>query len=589
MPRKFSGKPFVTVDAETDPFHACHKPNYPNERDPACPVCHGEGRIPKPFIWGVYDGRTEDYEEFATGAEVVEYLSDWRGIAFAHNGGKFDWHFLREFVNSDDPVMVISGRLAKFKIGLCEMRDSMNILVNPLRAFAKDEIDYSKLEPDVRHLHMDEIKRYLRSDCVNLWNTIQAYFDKYGRTLTQAGASMKFWKKHYEVPWIPQTMQQATRYRDYYYGGRVECFESGYSRHRFKVVDKNSAYPDAMCSQHPIAPDAEPEQHLPPAGQLGPCLIKVEGIAKGCFPWRVQDERGDYTGQLLFPHDEHTIREYAITGWELEAALELDAFKIFRVLECRRFAQTVNFKDYVHHHFAERLAAQERNDNMGDTFGKLFMNGLYGGFAIDPAKFAEYVIASDESIAAWCCPGCENARCKCRGEPNEDPYLRIESWHGRHLLSRPLPEWKQKYRNVATAASITGFVRAGLLRAISKCAGVMYCDTDSIVAREVAGLKLGKGLGEWKLEMLCDESAIAGKKLYAFRSAEEFGKFKAGDYKTASKGVKLGPADIIRVSRGEEVEYTPAVPTFSLHKGPEFISRRIRMTQKKVAPDAVFA
>lgn len=576
MPRKFSGKPFVTVDAETDPFHACQNPRAPTERDPDCPVCHGKGRIPKPFIWGVYDGRTEEYLEFDTGKEVCEYLQDWRGIAFAHNGGKFDWHFLREFVNSDDPVMVIAGRLAKFKIGMCEMRDSMNILVNPLRAFAKDEIDYRKLEPDVRHLHMDEIKRYLRSDCINLWNTIQAYFDKYGRTLTQAGASMKFWKKHYEVPFIPQTMSQATRYRDYYYGGRVECFQAGYSKRDVKMVDRNSAYPDAMCDQHPIAPDAEPEDHLPPAGKLGPCMIKVEGIAKGCFPWRVMDEHGDYTGQLLFPHDERTIREYHITGWELEAALELDAFKIFRVIECRRFAQTVSFKEYVLHHFGERRAAQLIGDKAGDTFGKLFMNGLYGGFAIDPAKFAEYVIASDESISRWC-------------TLDDDPYVRIESWHGRHLLSRPLPEWKHKYRNVATAASITGKVRAELFRAMHRCSGVMYCDTDSIVASDVGDLKLGNELGQWKMEMLIDEVAIAGKKLYALRAAEDFGKFKAGEYKTASKGVRLSAADIIRVARGETVSYVPDVPTFTLHKEPEFVPREIRMTHKPLVPDASYA
>lgn len=576
MPRKFSGKPFVTVDAETDPFHECRNPEKPTERDPACPVCHGAGRIPKPFIWGVYDGRSEEYLEFDTGREVTAYLADWKGIAFAHNGGKFDWHYIREEINSDDPVMVINGRLAKFKIGLCEYRDSMNILVNPLRAFAKDEIDYAKLEPDVRHLHMDEIRRYLRSDCINLWTTIQAYFEKYGRTLTQAGAAMRFWKKTYEVPWIPQTMQQATRYRDYYYGGRVECLESGYSRHRFKVVDKNSAYPDAMCRKHPIAPDAEPEDHLPPAGEMGPCLIKVEGIAKGCFPWRVQDDEGRMTGQLLFPHDERTIREYAITGWELEAALEYDAFKIFRVVEVRRFTQTVDFHDYVHHHYGERRAAQEAGDKVGDTFGKLFMNGLYGGFAIDPAKFAEYVIASDDSLSRWC-------------SLDDDPYLRIEAWGQRHLLSRQLPEWKQKFRNVATAASITGFVRAGLFRAMQQCSGVMYCDTDSVVAREIGGLELGKELGQWKLEMECDEAAIAGKKLYAFRSTGAVGKIPAGEYKTASKGVRLEAPEIIRVAKGEEVEYMPSVPTFTLHKPPEFTSRRIRMTQKIVAPESFAA
>jgi DNA polymerase type B, organellar and viral len=556
VPRKFKGLPFVTVDAETDPF----KP----------------GRVPQPFIWGVYDGRTGDYEEFETKREVVEYLEDWKGIAYAHNGGKFDWHYLKDEIKSDTPLMVINGRMAKFKIGECEFRDSMNLLVNPLRAFAKETIDYSKLEPDVRHLHMDEIRRYLRSDCVNLWETLQKYFDNYGRGLTQAGAAMRYWTKKYEVPWIPQTMQQAADHRDYYYGGRVECFESGYSRRRFSVVDKNSAYPDAMCRKHPISPEGTETVHLPTAGNFGSALIKVEGVARGCFPWRLVDSQGRRTGQLLFPHDERTIREYSITGWELEAALEADAFKIFKVVSVRRYTQTVDFKDYIHEFFQQRRIAQECGDAMMDVFGKLFMNSLYGGFAIDPTKFEEFVIATDQSAAGFI-------------KRDSDPYAKLADWYGRHLLTRPLPEWKHKYRNVATAASITGFVRAELFRAMNKCSGVMYCDTDSIAARDVSALDKGKELGQWKVEMECDEAAIAGKKLYAFRSTGAVGKIERGDYKTASKGVRLSAPEIIRVARGEAVTYTPDVPTYSLHKAPEFTSRTIRMTPKVVAPEALSA
>lgn len=551
---KSRGRPFVTIDAETDPFKV--------------------GRVPEPFIWGVYDGQEESYEEFDTAAEVAEFLSDWAGVAYAHNGGKFDYHYMRDHINSDDEIMVISGRLARFKIGRCEFRDSMNILVNPLRAFAKENIEYWKLERDVRHLHMDEIKRYLRSDCVNLWNTIKMYFDRFGRTLTQAGASMKYWRKNYEVPFVPQNLQQATYYRDFYYGGRVECFEQGHSFGHFKVVDKNSAYPDAMCKRHPISPEAEIDDYLPRAGEMGQCLIRVEGVARGCFPWR--DTEDDNT--LLFPDDERTVREYCVTGWELEAALEHDAFKIMNVLEVRRFTQTVDFADYIHHFYDERKAAKARGDHMMDIFAKLFMNSLYGKFAADPEKYAEYIIAHDEKLRHWC-KGIEN------------PYERICAWGERHLLARKLPEEKHTFYNVATAASITGYVRAELFRAMQKCSGVMYCDTDSIAARDVSRLPMGGELGQWKLEGSFDESGIAGKKLYAFRYAERSpdGKHEAGEYKTASKGVRLDAPDIMRVAKGDTVTYMPEVPTYTLHKAPEFVPRTIRMTHKKVAPEIAFA
>lgn len=544
MPRKKKSKPFYTLDCETDPFKA--------------------GRIPHPFIWGLYSGDSDDYWEFATAAELLKFLEDKEWLIYAHNGGKFDYHYLRDGINSDDPLMVVAGRLARFKIGECEFRDSMNILVNPLRVFAKEDIDYAKLEESVRAQHMDEIRRYLKSDCVNLWDTIKAYFDRFGRSLTQAGASMRYWKKHYPVDFQPQTAAQSEIYREFYFGGRVQCFEQGYKKEAFKVVDINSAYPYAMLKKHPISREGLALEHLPAEGEIERCMVKIEATAEGCFPYRAE------TGELFFPHDD-VIREYSVTGWELIAALELNACKIFRVKEVHYFTQTVDFADYINHFYAERLKAKANSDKMGDVFSKLFMNSLYGKFASDPEKYEEFLIASDDSIGDW----------KGKG------YERIHPWGERHLMTRPLPEEKHKYYNVATAASITGFVRAHLYRAIRLCEGVLYCDTDSIAARDVSKLPSGKALGAWKLEMECDEYAIAGKKLYAFHEAG------GTEYKSASKGVRLTAPDIIRVAKGETVAFNPEVPTYSImpHKvkgiyepvyEPRFISRNVKSTAKDI-------
>jgi hypothetical protein len=537
MPRKSKAKPFYTIDCETDPFKV--------------------GRVPQPFIWGLYDGANEVYEEFDTASDIVAYLRDRDVVVYAHNGGKFDYHYLRDHINSDDAIMVIAGRLARFKIGEAEFRDSMNLLVNPLRAFAKEEIDYTKLEEEVRAQHLEEIKKYLRSDCVNLWVTIQAYFDRFGRSMTQAGASMRYWKKHYPVEFVPQSAAQAMMYRQFYYGGRVQCFEQGFKETPFDVVDINSAYPYAMLSNHPISRIGEISSHLPPEGKLERCMIKLEGTAQGCFPYRTE------SNELYFP-DDNVIREYCVTGWELVAALKLDACKIFRVKECHYFSQTVNFRDYILHFYEERLKAKANNDKMGDVFAKLFMNSLYGKFASDPEKYREYLIASDESY----------------GEHAAKGYQIIKPWGERHLCARPLSEDKHKYYNVATAASITGYVRAHLFTALRQCEGLLYCDTDSIAARDTSRLSMGNELGRFKHEMSCDQYAIAGKKLYAFR---ERGSEKEPKYKTASKGVKLDAADIIRVARGETITYEPMVPTYSIRRDePTFTNRAVKMTAKDI-------
>src|SRR5262249_784934 len=135
---------------------------------------------------------------------------------------------------------------------------------------------------------------------------------------------------------------------------------------------------------------------------------------------------------------------------------------------------------------------------------------------------------------------------------------------GRFLMYQPQPVERHWYYNIATAASITGYVRAGLLRDLTPASGLLYFDPHSIAPRQVTGLTIGKNLGEWKMELECDEYAIAGKKMYAFRSATDLYKIKRGEYKVACKGVDLSASEIIRVARGEVIHFEPEVPTFSV-------------------------
>jgi hypothetical protein len=156
-------------------------------------------------------------------------------------------------------------------------------------------------------------------------------------------------------------------------------------------------------------------------------------------------------------------------------------------------------------------------------------------------------------------------------------------------MYQPVPESRHWYYNIATAASITGYVRAQLFRDLCKAEGLIYCDTDSISAKSVAGLAIGKELGQWKIELECDAYAVAGKKMYAFRAASDqqwdaktqVFKFPKGSYKIACKGVDLDAPDIIRAARGEKVEYFPEVPTYSITRPqPCLINRMITNTAK---------
>lgn len=550
-PRKV--KSFWTLDCETDPFSV--QRNINNE-------------IPQPFKWGAYHIATDTYEEFDTGAQVVEFFRDKKGLVYAHNGGKFDYHYLRDFINSDDPILVISGRLARFKIGECEFRDSLNLLPVPLDTFGgKTEIDYAKFEPGIRDAPrvMGEIRAYLKQDCVTLAEQLHRYFEEYGKSLTQAGASMKYWEKHFGIDAPRQSKSDFERYRPYYYGGRVQCFDDGSHTANFSVMDINSAYPNAMMQKHAFSTCAIQRRHLPPGDQLYKCLIKLTCAARGVFPWR------DEEGALYFPDDEggkrKRQREYYVTGWEFLTALASDNISYVNLKEIHYFPETVSFQNYIEHFYAKRMLAKSAHDKAGDVFCKLFMNSLYGKFGQDCDNHSEYVIASDDSLSNWIAKG----------------YAKYKPWGDRYLLTRKNATLsddspKRRYYNIATAASITGFVRAQLYRALDSCSGLIYCDTDSIAAKNTDSLRVSDTLGDWKKEMPGDFYAVAGKKLYAFRNAE------TGLYKTACKGVDLSAEQIIRVANGETIEYVPEVPCYSLTRSvPRYINRNVMRTFRDIS------
>ena len=488
---------------------------------------------------------------------------------YAHNGGKFDYHYLREFINSDEEILVIGGRLSKFRIGNTEFRDSLNLFQGTkLEQFGgKIAIDYNTFEPERRtdpNIAAD-IRRYLRADCAVLTGALDRYFTTYGKSLTQAGACMKYWEKHFNQTAPRQRMSDFHKYKPYYNGGRVQCFESGVASASFQVVDINSAYPFAMTYRHPISTSALLRRELPPVNQYHKCLIKLKCSARGCFPWR------DADGALYFPDDEggkrKRIREYHVTGWEYLTALALDAISHVKILEVHYFPETVSFKDYIDHFYEVRQNAKKTGDKMMDIFAKYFMNSLYGKFGQDVDNHEDFVIATSDSKADWVAKGYKDYK------PFGDRRLMQRS---KKYLAEDSP--KRRYYNVTTAASITGFVRAHLFKSLSECSQPIYCDTDSIAARKTEGLQISGQLGDWKLEMNCDQYAVAGKKLYAFRDAQ------TGEYKTACKGVSLTAQEIIRVANGETIKYEPQVPTYSINRDvPRYINRDVMRTYKDIS------
>jgi hypothetical protein len=543
-------KRIIAADCETDPFKY--------------------DRTPEPFIWGTYDGSA--YRTFNSTDNFVSWVHTQGDVViYAHNGGKFDFMFLLKYVK-ETRAQIINGRIVKMMLGKAELRDSYAAVPEALGKIGKKEIDYSKLEKAVRHLHMPEIIEYLEVDCVTLYNLITEYRKIAGTQLTIASNALKFSKKLGVNPGKTNAHFDGLL-RDFYFGGRTECFRPGTHRN-IDILDIRSSYPNAMCKNHA---SGDERTHLETwqfeelsREEKQKCFIKLDATTiSGCFPKRAK------SGGLDFPIGENS---FAVTGWEYIAAKELGLFKDEKIQDVISFTNEINFKPYIDHWFAYKASFDKKINPIQYTIGKIMMNSLYGKLAQNPARYFDYVIV----------PGGTPVNNKEGWEIVEE-YQNIEI-HRREALWKYKfqfgVEWKGRplYNNVATGASITGFARAHLLKAIHTVGEkhVIYCDTDSIICAPGANYKalpMSEAIGDWAHEGTGSIGHFCGKKLYAIRIPGEKDKI-------ASKGSKLTFEDMEQIAKGNSVVWRNEAPSFSIAGTSSFVVRSIRSTANKPMENA---
>lgn len=572
-PRKIA-----TCDCETDPFL--------------------HGRIGRPFVWGYYDNEG-GYLTFDTTKEFVAFAKTRRVTLYAHNGGKFDFMYLLSEVEEANKVQIINGRIISLPLGECELVDSFAAVPQSLGSIKKDTIEYWKLEERHRAKHMPEILDYMRGDCVYLYELMTAYRSAAGTKKTIASNALAHAKKLGIDP--GETNHRFDQnYRPFYFGGRTECFKRG-SFENISVFDIKSSYPRAMQDLHPTGSEmvwANDFRDLPTREEKARSFIILECYADGCFPLRANNSEG-----LNFPSKQAT---YHVTGWEYLAAKDLGLIEDEKILSVRYSRDTITFKDYVQHWFEYKARHDKKVDPINYTIGKIMMNSLYGKLAQNPEKYHDYRIVQNGARLPCNKPvmksEAKNAECKICGFTEYDHgwtyYCEFEgkTFHRRESLwkhhYRHGIEWESKplYKNVATGASVTGYARASLLRAIHAVGRehVIYCDTDSLVVGRFANtnaLPQSDKIGDWEREVTdAPIGHFAEKKLYAITidpkakctCEERNGGCKA--HKVVTKGARLTYKEVERVTAGEEILYQPQAPSFSLANGIGFTDRIIRRT-----------
>lgn len=545
------GKILRVLDFETDPFKA--------------------DRIPEPFTIGIFDG--ELYEDH-WGRDAPEWFIDYlagcpRSIWFAHNGGNFDFMFLREWWTGEPRI--INGRLVEVEILGHTFRDSFKLLPTKLSELqaGKKEIDMKKLERHCREKHRDEILYYQMHDCLSLYRALREFIAEFGLSMTIGSAAIRELQSMYSYTRITPAMDSMLR--PYFHGGRNQCFETGIQSGAWKVFDVNSMYPHVMATfRHPISEPGYFHNRV----TKRTAFLTVEGKNDGALAVRTDAGGLDFTRER---------GEFHCSVHEFEAALETGTFHPTRIVETIEFAQWSTFENFVDKFYQKRLTAKANGEAMKVVFYKLLLNNAYGKFATDPENFRDYMIA-DYLPDPFCDGNCPEDAC---------PHWQLEGHiEGQfHLFKRKSEIKSWQYFNVATGASITGAARAQLLRGLSKAVRPAYCDTDSIICEGLDGDLNENTLGAWKLEASGELLAVAGKKTYCLLSttkpeAKPGKKIESARHegrtwysvKKASKGAILSPAEILAVANGDVVFWKNDAPKFKLHGGVDFVKRRIRRT-----------
>lgn len=588
MPRS---RPVWACDCETDPFL--------------------HGRVPVPFIWGAY-GPGGEYKEFDRTEDFVAWAKAMEIILYAHNGGKFDFMFLLEYL-IQTRVQIINSRLVCLKIGLCELRDSFSIIPVALKEFGfKKEIEHWKMEKRLRHKYMPEIRSYLYQDCKGLYEGVMQYRVVAGTKNTIASNALQFARKLGINPGKTNHRFDSTM-RDFFFGGRCECFEFG-THKNVHLLDIHSAYPFAMLQEHATTSAFVMKDNFDgmDEAEIQRSFIIVECTSHGAFPKKNEQ------GGLTFPH---RYDAYYVTGWEYLVAKRFGLIEHETILHVYSTANKITFAPYVNHWFEYKARHNKKTDPVNYTIGKIMMNSLYGKLAQNPARYYDYkIVPAGTPLCLEPLEKYDNTKyCAKCGEMILDHGWELLNEFGKHEIHCRESLWKWKYQygveweaktifnNVATGASITGFTRAHLLHTMCTIGrdNIIYCDTDGLAIKgnaDLSGVSFSDRIGDWELEDTAPIAHFAGKKLYAVKLSD-------GKYKLANKGSKLNQINVTKQIEGEEITYfetndaaafeklthivnggtvrwdNPA-PTFSIDGSATFIHRDIRATGNK-APRVV--
>ncbi len=585
-----------TFDFETNPFDETKE-----GQEPVYPflVCVDIGDLEK---WHLWREKGEDLYQFLDRFMGRLRKISYKCILYAHNGGRFDMKFLQSYLRG--AVSHKGSAIMRVDVGEVQLRDSLHIIPTPLKAYKKDEFNYSWLHENVREDHKEAIIKYCYADCEYARQMILEFHARYGDKISIGQAAYsnltKIKKdKGVEIVRLSEHMDGMIRgidtdYRNkdtygkqtsegYFKGGRCECLAGyGIFNGRYRLYDVNSMYPFVMVEyRHPIGGNFTSHIDLP---NDNTAFIHLRCYSNGAF---LKYARGKLSGETEYG-------EFKVTKHEYDIALELGLVRGVEIIECIDCDQFATFGDFINPLYDKRQIVKQHMKEwkdagreeigedwdrlkMDDLFLKLLMNNAYGKFAQNPRRFREQVFMDIDATIDFEYDmldevlGCER--------PFKIAHRKLDgAWNDKEkMYELRKPEDRLRFYNVATGASITGAARSVLLRALHSSIDPIYCDTDSIICREMGpNIDLDETrLGAWKLECELDNPVIGGKKLYAYTMTN-------GKVKVRSKGMPgLTLEDLHLIVQGKSVRKKNKGVNIAHDMTQQYIIRELKRTAVK--------
>ena len=396
-------------------------------------------------------------------------------------------------------------------VGL-EFRDSLSILLASIKELGK-MIELPKLDVNFSKTSIEYLTIYCYRDCEviyhslnNLCNSLNDIFSKFNLNikinklkLTIASLSKYIFSLMYSDVFFKADKRIEKYFRKYYFGGRVEVFDFNLIKN-VNYNDINSLYPFILTnfdfSDKTIRfidiskKNIELEKILLLQNLIGIECIISENQEIPIYPLRVK-------GKVLFCNG---VKKCFISKYEIEKLIEINVIpekiQILKINKIVFTIQILNFKDF----FENLYNLRKKTTGFMNYLIKILMNSLYGKFAQKIIRDKKEIISNLNNINLI-----------------EHKVVQI---NGFFYLTSQIENYKT-YINLINGILTTNYARFYLWLFLRN-ANPVYCDTDSIVSKELKNAKFDNNLGSWKIEFIAHKFQAIDTKEYYYTANNEF-------------------------------------------------------------------